>query len=67
MAAITDAGVFDESGLLARAREGDAAAFSELVNQYSRKIYRLAKHITQNDSEEPKTCFRRLSSRLLST
>ncbi|HTW64128.1 MAG TPA: sigma-70 family RNA polymerase sigma factor [Bryobacteraceae bacterium] len=51
MAATTDAGVFDESGLLAKARSGDAAAFSELVNQYSRKIYRLAKHITQNDSE----------------
>ncbi len=51
MAATTDTGVFDESGLLARAREGDAQAFSELVNQYSRKIYRLAKHITQNDSE----------------
>ena len=51
MAATTDAGVFDESGLLAKARGGDAAAFSELVNQYSRKIYRLAKHITQNDSE----------------
>ena len=51
MAATTDTGVFDESGLLAKAREGDAQAFSELVNQYSRKIYRLAKHITQNDSE----------------
>jgi RNA polymerase sigma-70 factor (ECF subfamily) len=51
MAATTDAGVFDESGLLAKAREGDSAAFSALVNQYSRKIYRLAKHITQNDSE----------------
>jgi RNA polymerase sigma-70 factor (ECF subfamily) len=51
MAATTDAGVFDESGLLAKAREGDPTAFSELVNQYSRKIYRLAKHITQNDSE----------------
>jgi len=51
MAATTDTGVFDESGLLAKARGGDAQAFSELVNQYSRKIYRLAKHITQNDSE----------------
>jgi RNA polymerase sigma-70 factor (ECF subfamily) len=51
MAATTDTSVFDESGLLAKAREGDSAAFSELVNQYSRKIYRLAKHITQNDSE----------------
>src|SRR6266852_4142963 len=51
MAATTDTGVFDESGLLAKARGGDLAAFSELVNQYSRKIYRLAKHITDNDSE----------------
>jgi RNA polymerase sigma-70 factor (ECF subfamily) len=51
MPATTEAGVFDESGLLAKAREGDAAAFSELVNRYSRKIYRLAKHITQNDTD----------------
>src|SRR5271154_312451 len=51
MAATTDTSVFDESGLLAKAREGDSAAFSELVNQYERKIYRLAKHITQNDED----------------
>ena len=30
---------------------GDAAAFSELVERYERKIYRLAKHITQNDED----------------
>ena len=51
MPAIEEAGVFDESGLVARAREGDLAAFNELVNHYSRKIYRLAKHITQNDED----------------
>ena len=51
MPATTEAGVFDESGLLAKAREGDVAAFNELVNRYSRKIYRLAKHITQNDTD----------------
>jgi len=51
MAATTEAGVFDESALLAKAREGDLAAFNELVNRYSRKIYRLAKHITQNDED----------------
>ncbi|HTR34517.1 MAG TPA: RNA polymerase sigma factor [Bryobacteraceae bacterium] len=51
MAATTEAGVFDESRLLARAREGDLAAFNELVTRYSRKIYRLAKHITQNDED----------------
>jgi RNA polymerase sigma-70 factor (ECF subfamily) len=51
MPATTEAGVFDESGLVAKAREGDVAAFNELVNRYSRKIYRLAKHITQNDED----------------
>jgi RNA polymerase sigma-70 factor, ECF subfamily len=51
MAATTEAGVFDESGLVAKAREGDSAAFNELVSRYSRKIYRLAKHITQNDED----------------
>ena len=30
MPATTEAGVFDESGLLAKAREGDIAAFNEL-------------------------------------
>lgn len=44
-------GIFDESALVAKAREGDLAAFNELVNSYSRKIFRLAKHITQNDED----------------
>ena len=51
MAASTETGVFDESQLLAKAREGDRAAFNELVTRYSRKIYRLAKHITQNEED----------------
>jgi len=51
MAAGTETGVFDESHLLARARQGDQAAFNELVTRYSRKIYRLAKHITQNEED----------------
>jgi RNA polymerase sigma-70 factor (ECF subfamily) len=51
MPAAAEHGVFDESALVARAREGDAAAYNELVNQYSHKIYRLAKHITQNDED----------------
>src|SRR5271155_2710617 len=42
---------FDEGSLVARARAGDAQAFTELVNHYERKIYRLAKHITQNDED----------------
>ena len=51
MPAATETGIFDESGLVARAREGDLTAFNELVSRYSRKIYRLAKHITQNDED----------------
>jgi RNA polymerase sigma-70 factor (ECF subfamily) len=41
----------DELALVDAARAGDAAAFSELVEKYERKIYRLAKHITQNDED----------------
>src|SRR2546425_3635707 len=51
MPAVQEAGVFDEPGLVARAREADLAAFNELVNHSSRKIYRVAKHITQNDED----------------
>jgi RNA polymerase sigma-70 factor (ECF subfamily) len=51
MPAVTETGIFDESALVARAREGDLTAFNELVGRYSRKIYRLAKHITQNDED----------------
>lgn len=46
-----DSTVFDETALVARARAGDGAAFSELVSQYERKIYRLAKRITQSDED----------------
>jgi RNA polymerase sigma-70 factor, ECF subfamily len=42
---------FDESNLVARAQDGDARAFTQLVNRYERKIYRLAKHITQHDED----------------
>ena len=42
---------FDEADLVAKAKAGDQAAFSTLVSQYERKIYRLAKHITQNDED----------------
>src|SRR5271154_1013640 len=51
MPALTEAGVFDESELVAKARKGDLEAFNELVSRYERKIYRLAKHITQNDED----------------
>ncbi len=40
-----------EAALVARAREGDAAAFTELVNRHARKIFRLARHITDNPED----------------
>ncbi len=41
----------DESALVGRAKQGDGAAFTELVTRYERKIFRLAKHITQNEED----------------
>ena len=42
---------FDDAALVARAQAGDQEAFAALVAEYSRKIYRLAKNITQNDED----------------
>lgn len=42
---------FDELPLVQRARSGDDGAFSGLISRYERKIFRLAKHITQNDED----------------
>jgi len=41
----------DEGDLVARAQRGDASAFTELVNRYERRIYRLARNITQSDED----------------
>ncbi|MCC7498563.1 MAG: sigma-70 family RNA polymerase sigma factor [Bryobacterales bacterium] len=42
---------FDELALVNRARSGDMRAFSDLVTRYDRKIFRLARHITQSDED----------------
>ncbi len=42
---------FDETALVARAKAGDDLAFTELVAHYDRRIFRLAKHITQSDED----------------
>ena len=44
----------NEAQLVEAARSGDAAAFTELVNRYDRRIFRLAMNITQNreDAED---------------
>ena len=46
--------VHPDVALVARAKEGDASAFEQLVKQYDRQIFRIAQHITQNreDAED---------------
>src|SRR5579863_7881564 len=46
--------VDDELELVTKARQGDTAAFSDLVRRYEGKIFRLAMNITQNreDAED---------------
>ena len=51
MTPVPPAEVFDEAPLLERARQGDTSAFTELVERYQNKIFRLAKNITQNDED----------------
>jgi RNA polymerase sigma-70 factor, ECF subfamily len=41
----------EELDLVTRARSGEMSAFNDLVRKYERKIYRLAKNITQNDED----------------
>jgi len=43
--------MLDEFEFVDSARGGDSAAFAELVNKYDRNIYRLARHITQNEHD----------------
>jgi RNA polymerase sigma-70 factor (ECF subfamily) len=53
MTASSQAGA-DETTLVAQSREGDTAAFGDLVRRYEGKIFRLAQHVTQNreDAED---------------
>jgi RNA polymerase sigma-70 factor (ECF subfamily) len=41
----------DDLQLVSLTRDGDRAAFDELVNRHAQKIFRLARHITRNDAE----------------
>jgi RNA polymerase sigma-70 factor, ECF subfamily len=43
--------IFDEAALVERARTGDESAFTELVNRYDRKVFRIARQITQSDED----------------
>lgn len=41
----------EDASLVALAKAGDAAAFSELVRRYERRIYRLARNITRHEED----------------
>jgi RNA polymerase sigma-70 factor (ECF subfamily) len=43
--------VMEDLELVSRARKGDSGAFGQLVSKYERKIFRLAKHITDSDED----------------
>src|SRR4026208_1953658 len=47
----SEAVLIDDLELVEQARRGEPEAFPELVNRYERKIYRLARHITQNEED----------------
>jgi RNA polymerase sigma-70 factor, ECF subfamily len=42
---------FDETRVVQRAQQGDTAAFTDLVSHYERRIFRLAKNITQSEED----------------
>ena len=46
--------IHPDVALVERAKQGDVAAFEQLVRQYERQIFRVAQHITQNreDAED---------------
>ena len=48
---VSASGTFDEAALVIRAKSGDLSAFSDLVKQYDRRVFRMAKQITQNDDD----------------
>ena len=41
----------DEAALVERAKSGETAAFTELMRRYDKKIFRMAKQITQSDED----------------
>lgn len=45
------AAALDEQELVAKAKAGDGEAFAKLMARYDRKVFRLARNITQNDED----------------
>ena len=43
--------IHPDVALVAKAKAGDEAAFEQLIRQYDRQIFRIARHITQNKED----------------
>ncbi len=41
----------EDAALVERSRQGDRAAFNELVNRNAQKVFRMARHMTRNDQD----------------
>lgn len=41
----------EDADLVERSRQGDRAAFNELVNRNAQKVFRMARHMTRNDQD----------------
>lgn len=42
---------FDDIALATEAKQGDKGAFTELMNRYAQRVFRVARHITKNDQD----------------
>jgi RNA polymerase sigma-70 factor (ECF subfamily) len=42
---------FDDIALATEAKQGNKGAFTELVNRYAQRVFRVARHITKNDQD----------------
>lgn len=42
---------FDDIALATEAKQGDKGAFTQLVNRYAQRVFRVARHITKNDQD----------------
>ncbi len=51
MAVSSSETAFDDVGLAKQAKQGDTGAFTELVERYAPRVFRVARHITRNDQD----------------
>ena len=51
MAVSSSETTFDDLGLANQAKQGDTGAFTELVERYAPRVFRVARHITRNDQD----------------